>query len=235
MPTHTSSYYQLISLLISFLLLSACQSDTLPPTDDGADYFPLETGRYVVYGVTEERYVSGVVPTQQTYQVREVVGPAYTDVTGQPAYRLLRYRRSAGTQSWTADSVWSARRVANEAIRTENGLDFVALAFPVSDRLRWNGNRHNLLAEDPYELRNSGQPYRVSSQQYDATVTVLAQDDSTLLGRNKRLAVYARQIGLIYRERTQLTYCSSSTACIGKAQIAYGTRQIYRIQQYGRE
>jgi hypothetical protein len=235
MSTHTLPYHQLLCLLSSFLLLSACQPDSLISTDDGSDYFPLEVGHYVIYDVTEERYVPGLAPAQTTYQLKEVFGGAYTDVTGQPAYRLLRYRRSAGTHPWTADSIWSARRVMNEAIRTENGLDFVALAFPVSDRLRWNGNRHNMLAEDQYELRNSGQPYRVSSQQYDATVMVLTQDDSTLLNRDKRLSVYARQIGLIYRERTQLTYCSSSSSCIGKAQITYGTRQIYRIHQYGRE
>jgi hypothetical protein len=215
--------------------LAGCQYDTLTATDEGSDYFPLEPGRYVVYDITEERFSSSASPILQRYQLKEVIGPAYADVTGQPAYRLLRYRRSASTQPWTADPIWSARRVGNEAIRTENGLDVIALAFPVSDRLRWNSNRHNRLAADPYELRNSGQPYRVSSQQFDATVTVLAQDDSTLLNRDKRLAVYARQVGLIYRERTQLTYCSSSATCIGKAQIAYGTRQIYRIQQYGRE
>ncbi|QKZ14269.1 hypothetical protein [Spirosoma sp. KUDC1026] len=235
MRSHTLPYYQLFCLLSALLLLGACQSDGSTLPDDGADYFPLETGRYVIYNVTEERFLPNSSPAQQTtYQLKEVTGPVYTDVTGQPAYRLLRYRRSTGTQVWTADSIWSVRRVMNEMIRAENGLDFVALAFPISNRLRWNGNRYNQLAEDPYELRNSGQPYRVSSQQFDATVTALMQDDSTLLSRGKRLAVYARQVGLIYRERTQLTYCSSS-ACIGKAQIAYGTRQIYRIQQYGRE
>jgi hypothetical protein len=236
LPSIMRFHTQLFSLLSALLLLGACQSNTLTAVDDGSDYFPLQTGHYVVYDVTEERFLPNLSPVQQTtYQLKEVTGPAYADVTGQLAYRLLRYRRSASTQPWAADSIWSARRVENEAIRTENGLDFVALAFPVSDRLRWNGNRHNRLAEDPYELRNSGQPYRVSSQQFDATVTVLAQDDSTLLNRDKRLAVYARQVGLIYRERMQLTYCSSSATCIGKAQIAYGTRQIYRIQQYGRE
>lgn len=223
-------------MLLSLLTGPGCQPDHSAPVSPGYDYFPLETGHYVIYDVDERQYsLHATAVAQRTYQLKEVVGAAYADVTGQPAHRLLRYRRLAEDQPWQADSVWSARRVEDEAIRTENGVDFVRLKFPPGDRLRWDGNRRNAIGRDDYELRNSGQPYRVLDKQFAETVTVVAQQDSTLLSLDKRLEVYARQVGLVYKERTQLQYCASTPACIGTYQIDYGTRQMYRLRSFGHE
>ncbi len=225
-------------LLLIVLSFAGCQSVDSGAVSPGYDYFPLETGRYIIYDVMEHQYSLRVAPTQRAYQLKEIVGPAYTDVLGQPAYRLLRYRRLTDSQPWQTDSVWSARRAGNEAIRTENGLDFVKLLFPIGDRLRWNGNRYNAAGPDAYEARNSGQPYRVSDKQFSETVTVVAQQDSTRLSQDKRIEVYARQVGLIYKERVQLQFCttgSGTQTCTGNNQIDYGIRQIYRIRSFGSE
>lgn len=222
-------------MLVALLPLMGCQSADSDPVSPGYDYFPLETGRYVIYDADERQYSLNTAPIQRLYQLKEVVGASYADVTGRLAYRLLRYRRLAEGQPWQADSVWSARLVDGEGIRTENGLDFVKLRFPLSDQLRWNANRYNALGGDDYELRNSGQPYRVSDKEFPQTVTVVAQQDSTLLAQDKRLDVYARQVGLIYKERVQLQYCSSTPACIGTYQIDYGIRHVYRLHSFGRE
>lgn len=227
-------FYPCCALLL-LLFIGGCQPATNNPVDTGVDYFPLEPGRYVIYNVEEQHYALNALPVQRSYQLKEVIGPAYTDVTGQTAYSLRRYRRAVETQPWQADSLWSAHVTATEAIRTENGRDLVKLVFPVSDQLRWNGNRRNTLGEDEYEIRNNDKPFRVLTTQYDRTVTVVAQDDSTLLARDKRMEVYARQVGLIHKERTQLVYCSSEPACVGKNQIAYGIRQLYRLHSSGQE
>ena len=133
-------------------------ADTTAPDNS---YFPLETGRYIVYAVQEDQYALTGAPVRQSYQLKEIAGAAYTDVTGQTAYRMLRYRRQNERQPWQPDSVWSARLVNNKAIRTENGQDFVSLLFPLRPGLRWNGNRHNTLGPDTYEVRNTGHPFRV--------------------------------------------------------------------------
>ena len=226
----------LLFVLTALLPGTSCQLVDSGPVSSGYDYFPLVTGRYTIYDVTEYQYsLTATIPVQRAYQVKEVIGASYTDVTGQKAYRLLRYRRLAEGQSWRVDSVWAARLVGSEAVRSENGLDFVKLRFPVSDRLRWNGNHYNAIGEDEYEIRNSGQPYRVSDKEFSETVTVVIQQDSTLLSQDERIDIYARQIGLIYKERVQLQYCSSTPACIGTYQIDYGIRQIYRIHSSGSE
>ncbi|MBD2754216.1 hypothetical protein [Spirosoma validum] len=227
--------YSLSVGLVNLFLLLGCQSATTEPMASGYDYFPLETGRYVVYDVQEQQYLINTSPIQRTYQLKEVAGKAYTDVTGQTAFRLMRYRRSAVNQPWQADSSWSARLVNNEAIRAENGLDFVKLLFPVQNLLTWDGNQRNAADSDDYKMCNVGQVYYVQGRQFDQTVTVVEQDDSTLIGQDKRIDVYARQIGLIYKERTQLQFCKATPACTGRSQIEYGIRQVYRINTYGKE
>ncbi|WP_461099301.1 hypothetical protein [Spirosoma luteolum] len=213
--------------------LGGCQASLPSASDPGFDYQPLEPGRYVEYAVSETRYALNAPAVQRTYQLREEIGQPYRAVDGDTAYTLLRFRRSTAAQNWQTDSIWTIRRQTNAVIRTENGLDFVSLLFPARDGQTWNGNRLNALGEDDYTIRNAGQPYRVSAAGFDQTVTVVAQDDSTLVSQDKRLAVYARGVGLIYRERIQLQYCSSSPACIGTNQIDYGTRQYYRLTGYG--
>ena len=237
MPRRTMPLRTRLSLALMVVLLSgSCRSVSTEPVSPGYDYFPLETGHYIIYDITEQHYsLAATVPVQRTYQVKEVVGAAYADVTGQQAHRLVRYRRSGESQSWQPDSVWSARLMDSEGIRTENGVDVVKLRFPVSNGLRWNGNQHNAAGADEYELRNSGQPYHVLDKQFIETVTVVAQQDSTLVSQDKRIEVYAKQVGLIYKERVQLQYCSSSPACIGKNQVDYGIRQVYRFRSAGSE
>ncbi|GAB4040948.1 hypothetical protein GCM10028809_66790 [Spirosoma gilvum] len=169
----------------------------------------------------------------RTYQLKERIGQAYSSVTGQQAYRLIRYKRADDSQVWQPDSVWSARLVNNEAIRSENGRDFVSLLFPISNQASWNGNQLSGFDADEYVARNVNQPYRVLTKQFDNTVTVVAQDDSTLVSQDKRIDVYARGVGLVYKERTHLQFCTASPTCIGHQQIDYGTRQIYRVRTYG--
>ncbi|ADB37698.1 hypothetical protein [Spirosoma linguale] len=224
-----------ILLLVLLIATGGCRRGTDAPGIPEYDFMPLEAGRYRIYDVQETQYARNTLPLQHSYRLKETVGPAYTDVSGHRAYRLLRYRQTSNSLSWQPDSIWSVRLVNNEVIRTENGRDFVSLLYPVSNGLRWNGNRYNLWQSEEYEARNVGQPFSVSGKEFGETVTVIASNDSTLIGQTKRVDIYAHQIGMIYKERTYLQFCTDTPACLGKNQIEYGIRQIYRIQTYGKE
>ena len=224
-------------LLVSccWLALLSCHPSETVPIKTGQDYVPLVTGHFVVYDVTEQRFSLTAAPVTSTYQLKETVGASYTDVTGQPAFRLQRFRRANAQAIWQTDSLWTARIDSRMAIRTENGADFVKLIFPSVERSRWNGNQFNQYGEDTYELRNVNQPYSVGNQAFTETVTILQQNDSTLVSQDRRMEVYARQIGIVYKETTQLQFCSSNPACVGKAQIDFGVRRYVRVASYGME
>lgn len=231
----TTPCARLTAYLVLITVQWACQSGAPALSPDTADYFPIQTGQFTVYDVTEQRYSLTAAPVAQTYQLKETIGPAYTDVTGQLAYRLLRYRRSATGQTWQLDSVWSVRRTATEAIRTENGLDVVKFVFPATENVQWNANRLNASGPDTYQLRNVGQAVGVMGLSFDNTATVIQQADSTLLGQDKRREIYARDVGLVYKEVSQVQYCTATPGCLGTRQIIYGIQQTYQIRSYGRE
>ena len=109
------------------------------------------------------------------------------------------------------------------------------MLFPPAERLSWNGNIYNTLGEDNYELKNVNRPLKIGGTTFERTATVVQQNDSTLVNQDKRVEVYAAEVGLIYRERVNVQFCSSTPACVGKAQIDFGTRQFVRFRKAGNE
>ncbi len=224
-----------LPIFVCWLFLLSCRSSETTPISLALDYVPLTTGHFIVYDVTEQRFSLTAAAVTNTYQLKETIGTSYTDVTGQPAFRLQRFRRANAQATWQTDSLWTARVDNRMTIRNENGADFVKLIFPPADRSRWNGNKLNQFDEDTYELRNVNKPYSVGTQAFAETATVLQQNDSTLVSQDKRIEVYARQVGLVYKETVQLQFCSSSPSCVGKAQIDFGIRRYVRVASYGME
>lgn len=229
--------YQLTVFISLLVLLIGCQPhlpDEEPMLADSA-YFPLATGHYIVYAVDEEHYSLAGPVVHTEFQLKERIGQLYLDASGQPAFQLERFRRKDGQSAWQPDSVWSVKRTPTEALRTENGKIFVRLHFPIAEHHPWNGNVYNTLGVDDFDIRNIHQPFRVFDNIFDRTITVIEQSDSTLISQDKRLNVYAHQIGMIYREVIQVQFCTSTAACIGRQTIDYGTRKRYQILYHGKE
>lgn len=227
-----------IAGMMALLSLNACQSTT-EPIASGYEYQPLEKGNYWIYEVTEQKFSLNGSPTTQTYQLRETVTNSYADSstndpTRSPTFRIERHRRANDTQSWQPDSVMSIRIADNQLIKTENNRSYVKLIFPLIDQFQWNGNVFNNFGEDLYQLKNTGKPFSVLNHPYTESATIVQQNDSTLVSQDKRLEIYARGVGLIYKEKVQLQFCSSSPSCVGKAQIDYGIRQYIRLRSYGK-
>jgi hypothetical protein len=226
------------SKLVGILLcLAACRSASVAPAEDlSTQLFYAGPGAFVVYDVTEQTYaLSGAgVPISQVYQLKEKVASTFTDGEGQPAWRIERYRRVVAAQPWHLDSVWTAKQTRDKAIKIENNQAFVKLIFPLQDGLRWNANQYNNQGRDDYEMQRVGLDFGVGRQTYPRTVTVLQQNDSTLVGNNRRIEVFAAGIGLIYKEKTDFTYCANSD-CLGRGRVDFGSRVLYRIQSFGKE
>ncbi|MEZ4905470.1 MAG: hypothetical protein R2822_28740 [Spirosomataceae bacterium] len=169
------------------------------------------------------------------YQLKELVTERYTDASGQSAYRITRFRRDFDGQRWQADSTIILQLKFDHAIRNENGRDFVKMIFPANHKTTWNGNLYNNLGEDRYELENIQKSFKIGETNFPQIVTVIQQNDSTLVNQDKRIEVYAVNVGLIYRERINVQYCSNTPNCIGKAQIDFGTKQYIRFKRSGKE
>lgn len=229
--------YFCLSVSLFVLFLAACESSKVEPDPSrlGYDYFPLETGRYAIFDVDETYYALTANPIVRTYQVKDEVGESFTDLTGDEAFKLFRYSRKDELASWQLDSVWIAKRTPNRAIRTENNVPFVKMVFPLEEQLTWNGNALNNKGEDDYRLEAIAKPYQLPSQAFDRTITVVQQADTlSIIGKEKRIEVYAQDVGLIYKELIKLEYCQSSVECRGQEQINFGVVFYHRLNRYGK-
>lgn len=107
--------------------------------------------------------------------------------------------------------------------------------FLPSEKLAWNGNIYNNLGEDEDVLKNVNKVFKLGETTFDRAVTVVQQNDSTLVNQDKRIETYVAGVGMIYRERINVQFFSSTPTCIGKAQVDFGTRQFIRVKRAGVE
>ena len=124
--------------------------------------------------------------------------------------------------------VW---RTVNQALRVENGATWVKLQFPTYEGTRWNGNVFNTQPEQTYQITALNKAVKTSFGTYDKTLTVVQQNDSTLLSLRRSQEIYAENIGLIQRERTFVRYCGTPD-CRGKGIIDYGFTQRITLTDY---
>ena len=227
--------FLLFGVLATSLLRCSSPCSDCAPAATGAEFFPLKEGAFVEYEVQEQAFALGQAAVVRSYQWKELIAEKYQDITGQTAYRIVRFRRANDTQRWQADSTITLRLGIDQAVRNENGRDYVKMLFPVYEKATWNGNVYNNLGEDKYELKNVGKPFKVGTQSFERTATVIQQNDSTLVDQNRRIEVYAADVGLVYRESINLQFCSSSPACVGKGQVDFGLRQYVRFKRAGVE
>jgi hypothetical protein len=224
----------LLFLGLIVLLVAGCTTpDAVDQEIAGYTYFPLEAGRYIEYEVEEVRYtVTSSTPITTTYFLREVCGPPYAGLTGVPQFPIERYKKGTLAANWVLDSVWTAYRLPDRAVRVENNTAFVKMSFPLAEESTWNGNLLNNYPEEAYKAH-----FEVPSptqKEFPGSLTVVQREDSSPVSLYKRHEVYAPGVGLVYKEDTAWEYCQEP-ACIGSGKIDTGMSRITKIKSYGKE
>src|SRR5687767_10967781 len=136
------AYIAVIMLLFSFVSCKD-EQDTYV-TNYHYDYFPVDTGHYVIYDVDsiQYSYVAGGNANRDTirYQWMELISDTFYDNLNQLTYRLECYRRANDQAGWSIDRVWHVRTSTTTVEKVEGDLRFVKLVFPPVDEASWNGN-----------------------------------------------------------------------------------------------
>jgi hypothetical protein len=223
----------------TFMLIgvSSCQEsicDCVTPPQTGASFFYPVIGTSIVYDVQETQYTLTETPKVKNYQLKEVNASFFQDLDNKEALRIERYRRENDTQKWVIDSVFTAKKEIDKALKTENNVTYVKLVFPIKEGVQWNGNLYNSFANDSYEMKKVNQPFQTNGQNFAKTLSVIQQNDSTLVDLKRKMEVYAEGIGLIYQEKTFVTYCNTAD-CLGKGKIDFGTKYTLKIKNYGKQ
>ena len=78
-------------------------------------------------------------------------------------------------------------------------------------------------------MKKVNQLFQINGQKFSNSVTVVQQNDSTLVDLKRRREVYSEGIGLIYQEKINVSYCNSAD-CLGKGKIDFGTKHILKFK-----
>ncbi len=218
--------------VLAALLLPACKEEADDyKTEAGLAYYPLEVGKFIEYQVDSTIFDPNGEATvfSTTTFVKEEIIDTLTDNIGNILYKIERFERTADSLPWNIKKVLTVSVQGNQAIRTEDNLRFVKLTFPVKKGVSWDGNIHfnnglivvlegetlEMFKGWKYRTKTANEPANVGDFQFAETVTVEEANNENLIELRRSSAIYAKDIGLVYRELWILdTQCIDD--CIGK-------------------
>ena len=215
-------------------IVSCDSSDENRLPDTGTDYFPLRKGVFQVYDVTEVVYTLGE-PETLTYELKVMVSDSFPNAEGGYSYVIYRSKRNQGNTEFVPLDTWSARKDAREIVVNEENISFFKIKLPVAKNEEWDGNLYNTKGEDVYTIQDVKTPYAVNGTVHEDCIVVHQNDNEDfVVSLDQRQEIYARHIGLIYKEARLLNYCSVGD-CLGKQQVESGVIYTQSIKAHGVE
>lgn len=195
----------ILFLFGAVILLGSCQDDPdFSAIDLGYDYFPNEVGTFLEYEVDSISY--GIETDTTHFWLREVVAEDFIDDEGNLATRIERYKKFQADDNYTLTDVWVQKRTSTTAERFEENVRYVRLVFPVRVNDTWDGNAYN--TEDPwnYTYTQVDGTHQVGTFSFDNALRVQQRENVNLVDQEEAWEVYVRDIGLVHKRLTDLTY-----------------------------
>lgn len=218
---------------VVLVIIVACDSNESKPSDIGLNYFPLRTGFFQIYSVESIQYSEVSDPVTLNYELKTEVVDSFPS-GDQITYVIHRSKRQNPSSDWEALDTWSARMNDREVVVNEGNTAYAKLLFPVHNGLLWNGNQYNSLGTDEFELLDVNESFSLAGgTTFDNTLTVQQEDNEDfIVALDQRKEVYAKDAGLIYKEITQLEYCTADN-CRGQQIVENGIVYKQSLKEYG--
>lgn len=231
----SKTFSYLIFSLVFASIIASCSTNSLEPenVDLGTEFFPLETGNYIDYQVENIQFTLIKDPDTNRYQIRELIADQFTDVNGNTAFRLERFRRATASASWQLDSVWVAKRSSTQAIVVQSNLPLIKLAFPLEEAKPWDSNILNGLDKDLHEITDLNKAFTIDTFNFAKTLKVIQSNDSSLVSMDRRNEIYATNVGLVYKDSVVVSFCTTTPSCF--TQIESGRKSTQTVIGYGKQ
>lgn len=220
--------YTAIVFLILVGIGVGCKTNGIDSTPDDAAYFPLQTGDYWIYQVTQEKYAAANSINKSNYQLQHKITSSYLQ-NGQLFFLLEESVKRSEQAGWQLSNIRTVYKNLREVVSLERNVPVVKLVFPITATTSWNVNTYNANADTLLRYEDTGKEFALNKFNFDRTVSVLGANDSTLVNQERYRRVYAQNVGLVYSENVSLAYCQSTPACIGQALIESGAKQKWEL------
>jgi hypothetical protein len=197
--------YFLLGTVVAF---TACRKDKPASLYFGYDYFPNNIGHWVEYNVDSISFrLLPIGSDTFNYQVKDVIDSFYTDNTGARTQVIQRFKKATASSGWVYQKTYTANLTATEATRTEDGVKYVKLVFPVTLNSVWNGGAFSTIPSTYFQWNDTSFQYTVvntpstiNGTKFDSTLTVLQDEENTLQYHRFYEEQYAVNVGRIYKE-----------------------------------
>jgi hypothetical protein len=221
--------------IIGFFFSCNKQEETNFPEMDYS-YFPLGKGAWISYDVTEITIdkASELYDTNY-YHIKEIIDTGYVDSLSLKSFKVKRYVRVSSTEQWAIKDIWSVNLTEKSAEKTEENVRFVKLRFPAKINLTWNGNIYNNFDAQQYEITGIDEPQQILGFSFDSVLTVTQKADSNIIKKEYHVEKYAKNLGLIYKEQTDISSQEVDITKPIEERITTATILIMKINAFGYE
>lgn len=233
--------FLIVTLIIT---LSGCVKKQAPDTSAlfGYNYYPTHSGRFVIYEVDSTVYLDlPKTSIQYKYRIKEKLTETFTDNEGKPAIKLERFikkydpLKSYDSIPWTIKEVWMVNASETSIQVSERDIRYTKLVFPVQERFSWKGNARNVLGDWDYTYEFVDKSASFGGLTLPKVLKVKQYELRTLISYKNYTEQYAKDIGLVYREITDI---ESNTVIPGVSvenRIEKGLIYKQTILSYGTE
>ncbi|MDD4234959.1 MAG: hypothetical protein PHF99_02960 [Bacteroidales bacterium] len=223
-------YKVIISILLITLIAVSCGKDPVEPTyyDNEFKYFPLETGSFIDYEVTEI-YIdkpSNIYDTTN-YYMRWQVDIPFIESSGDSAYRI-EILKCFNNNTFEITDIWSAKLINNRAELFEENLRIVNIRFPLLIDKQWDCNVYNSNPPKLIKIAGIDEHKQINNIGYDSVLTIIHDADSSIIHKLLSYEQYAYGIGLVYKEITDISSQEIEPGVPLENRITTGT--IYKLK-----
>ncbi|MCX8080455.1 MAG: hypothetical protein N3F09_04365 [Bacteroidia bacterium] len=208
----------------------------------GKEYFPLESGRYVVYDIDSLVYNDlTLTSTLYQYRIKEKFADTYLDNEGRRVWRLERYIKKKHPQKpydsipYIIKEVWKTYADNQKVEQTEKNVPYIKLIFPVEQGATWNGNALNTLGEQTYRYEYIDKAETINNISLEKVLSVEQKNTETLLSKDYFKEKYAKGIGLVYKEMVSVYSNTLNPSIPLMNRISGGFVYTQKLVQYGKE
>lgn len=236
-----------IHLSLTFFLLLflfSCKENAPEPTTvKGLEYYPLKLGRFVEYEADSTVFTE--LPKDTLffkYRIKEKLIEKFTDSQGLTSYRLERYIKPFNpllpydSMAWSVKEAWLVKANETRIQVQENNNLYTKLIFPTLPNASWDGNAYNFLGKSIYSYEYVDRAETINHLPLSRVLKVKQKTDtSNKIIYQLQFEQYAADIGLVFREFTQLESNTIVDTIPIKNRIEKGVIYTLRIINYGTE
>lgn len=237
-------YFALISI---FIFLQNCKKTAHSTIDLGLSYYPLNVGDWIVYNVDSIVYNDFTNPVSIdtfSYQIREEITNDFLDLNNEQNFRIEQFKKYANG-SWFVNNVFSAKQNQINTQKVENDLRYVKMVFPIKTGSNWNGHIYLDVADQAhlaflnlanynwnFSYENINETLIINNFTLDSCVTILQINEENLFEKKYAKEIYAKNIGLVYKEMRILETQAAPTSVPFEERAEKGFILIYTLSNY---